>query len=361
MTTEDIISQIPIKKIKRLLDDPQKSAAAVNLVYVSDSQPGITRLKKGKSFTYLHKGKRLTDINALQRIQQLVIPPAWDKVWICVLPKGHLQVTGVDVRNRKQYKYHTLWNALRNHTKFYRLYQFGLALCNTRLHLEKDLALQGLPLRKVLATAVDLMEQTNIRIGNNAYAKMYGSYGITTLKDRHVTFTGNEIRFAFKGKKGVFHNISLKSKRLAAIVKKCKDIPGKELFQFYDNDGKRHPIDSGMVNDYIREISGGDFTAKDFRTWAGTVQALLAFKHLGFSETITETRKNIVAALDIVSGLLGNTRTVCKKYYVHPAIISLYESKELETYIGELDVMEKNAGITGFRVEEKVLMKILKQ
>jgi len=225
--------------------------------------------------------------------------------------------------------------------------------------MEKDLALPGLPVEKVLATVVSLMEKTNIRVGNCSYEKIYGSYGITTFKDKHVKIAGNSLKFAFKGKKGVYHNIKIESKRLAKIVKQCQDIPGKELFQYYDENHERRTIDSGMVNDYIKTISGGDFTAKDFRTWSGTVQALLAFKDLGFSETQTETKRNIVAALDVVSNLLGNTRTVCKKYYVHPLIISLYESQTLKNYLAQLDKLEEDDNKSDLTKEEKLLMKIL--
>jgi DNA topoisomerase I len=361
MEEEAIIEQIPKRKIKSLIKDPAKSAEAVNLVYVNDTDAGIRRVKKGSSFEYWFGDKQVTDTEELIRIKSLVLPPAWENVWICKLENGHLQATGIDVRGRKQYKYHPMWNALRNHTKFYRLYQFGLALPSIRIKLEEDLAQTGLPLQKVLATVVSLMERTNIRIGNGTYEKIYGSYGITTLKDKHVKITGSTIKFSFKGKKGVFHDINIKSRRLSAIVKKCQDIPGKELFQFYDEQGNRKPIDSGMVNEYIKSISGGDFTAKDFRTWAGTVQALLAFKELGYSESATGMKKNIVAALDVVSGLLGNTRTVCKKYYVHPMIISLYETQTLDKYLKQLDEMEKDDGKADLTSEEKVLMNILKK
>lgn len=211
-----------------------------------------------------------------------------------------------------------------------------------------------------MATVVSLMERTNIRVGNCTYEKANGSYGITTLKDRHVKIKGTSIKFAFKGKKGVYHDIDIKSRRLANIVKQCQDIPGKELFQYYDDKGDRRSIDSGMVNEYIKSMSGGDFTAKDLRTWSGTVQALLAFKELGVSETATQTKRNIVAALDMVSHALGNTRTVCKKYYVHPLIIGLYETKSLEKYLKQLDELEADDNKTGLTKEEQVLMKILK-
>lgn len=214
-------------------------------------------------------------------------------------------------------------------------------------------------MEKVLATVVSLMERTNIRVGNCFYEKLYGSFGLTTFKDKHVTINGHQLKFSFKGKKGVCHDISIKSKRLANIVKKCRDIPGKELFQYIDEKGEHRSIDSGMVNEYIKRISGSDFTAKDFRTWAGTVQSLLAFKELGYSETLAESKKKIVAALDIVSNLLGNTRTVCKKYYVHPLIISLYENGSLGKYTEELDNIEKFDNTADLTVEEKLLMKIL--
>jgi len=228
-----------------------------------------------------------------------------------------------------------------------------------RLQLEKDISLQGLPLEKVLATVVSLMERTNIRVGNGFYEKLYGSFGLTTLKDKHVTINGQKMNFAFKGKKGVMHDVDIKSNKLAKIVQKCKDIPGKELFQYYDQNQQARSIDSGMVNDYIKRISGGDFTAKDFRTWAGSVQALLAFRDLGFSETKTESKKKIVEALDTVAKHLGNTRTVCKKYYVHPVILSLYEDQSLKKYTDQLDSIEHDDNKSDLTTEEKILMKIL--
>jgi DNA topoisomerase I len=357
--TEEEIAKISPKKIAKFANDPVKTAAAINLIYVSDTEPGIERIKTGKNFKYQLKANALKDKEALDRIKSLVIPPAWQNVWICALPDGHLQVTGVDVKNRKQYRYHSLWNSIRNQTKFYRLYQFGKALPAIRLQLEKDLAMPGLPLQKVLATVVSLMERTHIRIGNNFYEKLYGSFGLTTLKDKHVNIQGTSIKFNFKGKKGVYHDINIKSKKLANIVKQCRDIPGKELFQYYDEQGEHKSIDSGMVNQYIQNIAGSDFTAKDFRTWAGTVQAFMAFKEIGFHETVTETKKKVVEVLDIVSKELGNTRTVCKKYYVHPTIISMYENKSLEKYITELDAIEKNDNKSDLTSEEKIVMKIL--
>jgi len=203
------------------------------------------------------------------------------------------------------------------------------------------------------------MEQTNIRVGNNFYEKLYGSFGLTTLKDKHVQISGSNLKFSFVGKKGVPHNISIKNKKLSKIVQQCRDIPGKELFQYFDEQGERHSIDSGMVNEYIRKISGADFTAKDFRTWAGTIRAFLALKAMGCCETQTETKKRIVEALDIVSNHLGNTRTVCKKYYVHPLILSLYENRKIEKYIAELDEIMKDDNKADLTAEEKIVMKIL--
>ncbi|MEJ7610135.1 MAG: DNA topoisomerase IB [Ferruginibacter sp.] len=351
--------KLPKKKMEKILHDPEKTAKAINLVYVQDTVPGIVRRKKGKSFLYEEGEKKLTDDARLTRIKSLVIPPAWENVWICALDNGHLQATGTDIKMRKQYRYHPAWNALRNHTKFYRMLSFGKALPAIRLQLEKDLATPDLMQKKVLATVVTLMERTNIRVGNNIYEKLYGSFGLTTLKDKHVEISGGKLKFSFVGKKGIQHDITLKNKKLAAIVQKCRDIPGKELFQYYHKDGTRHSVDSGMVNDYIKEISGSEFTAKDFRTWSGTVNAFLAFKEMGFADTETDTKKNIVQALDKVAEQLGNTRTVCKKYYVHPLIISLYENKSLEKYFSGLDEIEINNGRADLTPEEKMIMKIM--
>ena len=346
--------KITKRKIKAVLHDPVKSADAANLIYVSDSQPGITRVKKGKSFDYLLGRKRIKDEITIMRISSLVIPPAWENVWICTLENGHLQATGLDARKRKQYKYHALWHALRSQAKFYRMQEFGKALPAIRMQVEKDLRLPGLPLKKVLAVVVSLMEQTSIRVGNNMYEKLYGSFGLTTLKDQHVKLSGENMQFSFKGKKGVLQKVSLKSKRLARIVRQCRDIPGKELFQYYDEQGNHKSIDSGMVNQYLKEITGEDFTAKDFRTWSGTVHALQALKEIGPAKNKTALNKNIVAALDRVAEHLGNTRIVCRKYYVHPAVISLYEKNAIGQYFER-----KYSGHACLSTEEKIVLKIL--
>lgn len=355
------IPKLSPAKIAKILKDPEKTAGAVNLVYVTNAESGIVRKKKGNSYIYLHNENEVKDSAQLDRIKKLVIPPAWEDVWICALENGHLQATGIDKLNRKQYRYHAAWNALRNHTKFYRMLHFGHALPAMRLQLEKDLSLPGLQQRKVLATVVSLMERTNIRVGNNVYEKLYGSFGLTTLKDKHVKFKGSSLTFSFKGKKGVMHDIQLNNRKLAKIVLACQEIPGKELFQYYDVEGKRHAIDSGMVNSYIKEISGEDFTAKDFRTWSGTLNALLAFKEIGLAETDAEVKKNIVAALDRVAKNLGNTRTVCKKYYVHPSLVNMYENKTIKRYLDELDEIEVDDNKAGLTAEEKIVMKILEK
>ncbi|MEO8414988.1 MAG: DNA topoisomerase IB [Ginsengibacter sp.] len=357
--TAGVFPKVSKKQLKSIVKNEEKTARAANLVYVTGSEPGIERKTKGKTFQYYYNEEKITDDEELLRIKHLVIPPAWTNVWICKKENGHLQATGYDMKNRKQYRYHAHWNSLRNHTKFYRLLDFGKALPVMRLQLEKDISTPSLSLKKVLAAVVSLMERTHIRVGNSFYEKTYGSYGLTTLKDKHVKFNGHAVSFAFVGKKGVSHKITLKNKKLAGIIKKCRDVPGKELFQFYDDEGNHQSIDSGLVNKYIREISDADFTAKDFRTWAGTVQTFLALKSIGCCETQAETKKRIVEALDIVSEHLGNTRTVCKKYYVHPLILSLYESKKLEKYISELDEVEKNDNKSDLTPEEKIVLKIL--
>lgn len=349
------------KKLRKILSDPEQSAEAVNLRYVSDSEPGIERIKKGKGFSYRLDQKKLKDKKTLARIRSLVIPPAWKNVWICRHENGHLQATGWDQKGRKQYRYHSLWNKFRNETKFLNLYQFGACLPSIRKRILEDLSLCGLNQQKVLATVVSLMQTTCIRIGNAIYEKLNGSFGLTTLKDKHVSIKGQKILFSFKGKKGIFHNISLKNKKLAKIVQACRDIPGKELFQYYDETGERKSIDSGMVNDYIKQISGGNFTAKDFRTWSGTLSALNAFKETGGFETQKEAKQNVVQALDKVAAQLGNTRTVCKKYYVHPVIIDLYQEKRLEKYFDNMENHPCLAEETGLSEEEKILLKILSE
>lgn len=361
----------PVLSHKELLQadrDYELSASAAHLLYVSDTKPGISRVKKGKGYCYLLAGKPVRDKTELQRIRGLVIPPSWTNVWICPSANGHIQATGLDLRRRKQYRYHPLWNSLRNETKFHRLYEFGKELPRLREKMETDLGQKELTREKVLATVLSLMERTYIRVGNNEYERTNGSYGLTTLKNKHVSITGDKLVFSFTGKKGVHHDITLRNQRLARTVSQCRDIPGKELFQYYDAEGSRKSIDSGMVNQYIKDAVAMDFTAKDFRTWAGTLHALHAFASIGEACNATECKKNVAAVLDIVSRQLGNTRTVCKKYYVHPGLIALYEDNKLVRYLKEIEAgagggetgtgAEKKAELSA---EEEVLMKILKQ
>ena len=355
------IVQLSHKEFLKIDRDYSKAAKMADLRYVSDKQPGIQRIKKGQGFVYIYDDKPLTDEAQLERIKKLAIPPAWANVWICPKENGHIQATGFDIRNRKQYRYHELWHTLRNETKFHRMYEFGKLLPSLRLKLEEDFSKKDLTEEKVIATVISLMERTYIRIGNNDYEKLYGSYGLTTLKDKHVKIEGDTIKFSFKGKKGIDHDISLRNRKLAKAVQACRDIPGRELFQYYDSEGNKKSIDSGSVNNYIKEATGGDFTAKDFRTWAGTLNIIRAFKSLGEAPSESDCKKNILAALDEVSKKLGNTRTVCKKYYVHPGIIRLYEENSLNKYLKELDAIEKPDDLSGLTTEEKVLMKILQQ
>jgi DNA topoisomerase I len=360
MNDEEVQIRIKKRKIRSLIYDSKQSAAAVNLVYVNDKQPGISRIRKGSGFIY-KSGDKNVDKETLFRIDSLVIPPAWEQVWVCATADGHLQATGIDTRKRKQYIYHPLWKTLRSQTKFFHLYDFGKALPAIRQKVNTDMSLPGLPLNKVLATIVSLMAYTGIRVGNNEYEKIYGSFGLTTLKDKHVQIKGNDLSFSFKGKKGVFQNIKLKSKRLARIVKQCRDIPGKELFQYYDESGERHGIDSGMVNGYIKSLCDLNFTSKDFRTWAGTVYALEVFCGIGACDNITETKKRITDALDVVARRLGNTRSVCKKYYVHPIIINHFANGTIKSYIDKTGAANAAKTDDMLSLTEMTLMKMLEE
>ena len=344
----------------QLLHDPVETARAARLVYMSDTMPGIHRQRDQSQFRYVDpKGNELDDPAILNRIRTLALPPAWENVWISPKTNGHLQATGIDTKNRKQYRYHPKWNAIRSQTKFFRMVAFGEALPLLRARLAKDLKISELSREKVIAIALSVMEQTLIRVGNAAYEKEYGSYGLTTLKDRHVKLESSQVRFSFKGKKGIYHDITLHDRRLSRLVKACRDIPGKELFQYFDEHGNRHPIDSGMVNEYLHETMGEDFSAKDFRTWAGTVNALRLLVELEPCETEKELKRNVNTILDEVSHKLGNTRTVCRKHYVHPQILEAYECRDLNPYIKQKARFRQtdSHGLDGI---EKLLLKFLK-
>lgn len=314
----------------RPMTEPEEAAEAAGLRYVSDTQPGIARVRHGTGFRYLDRnGQPVTDEATLERIRSLAIPPAYTDVWICSSPRGHIQATGRDARGRKQYRYHPKWREVRDETKFGRMLEFARALPEIRRRIHEDLGRRGLPREKVLAAVVQLLECTAIRVGNDEYARTNRSFGLTTLKDRHVEIEGSRLTFEFNGKGGKRVSVDLTDRRLARIVQRSKDLPGQELFQYVDEEGNRQAVDSGEVNDYIRSVAGDGFTAKDFRTWSGTVAAAIALSEAGVADTVKQTRSNILAAIDRVAEQLNNTRSVCRKYYVHPAVLDAYERGEI--------------------------------
>ncbi len=311
--------------------DPEESAKAAGLRYISDDMPGIRRRKKGKGFTFLDaKGNTMRDAKVLQRIRKLAIPPAWTDVWICPTANGHLQATGRDARGRKQYRYHADWRSVRDETKFSRMIAFGDALPKLRERVEKDLSLRGLPREKVVATVVKLLETTLIRVGNREYARQNGSFGLTTLRDGHVDVDGSTLRFEFRGKSGQDHSVEIKDRRVARIVQQCRDLPGQTLFQYLDGNKERQKITSEDVNAYLKETTGEDFTAKDFRTWGGTVLALSALLQAGMCESEKEANKVVVSTVKQVAGELGNRPAICRKYYIHPVILETFVAGKLE-------------------------------
>jgi DNA topoisomerase-1 len=302
-----------------------KSAQVAGLRYVTDDKPGVRRERCGHGFRYRSsEGRIIRARHTLKRIRSLVIPPAWTDVWICPLDHGHLQATGRDERGRKQHLYHPRWREVRDQTKFDRLMDFARALPGIRQRLRHDLAREGLSREKILATVVRLLEVSLIRVGNEEYARDNQSYGLTTMKNRHARVRGAKIKFHFRGKSGKVHVVEVEDRRIARIVRACQDLPGQELFQFVDDEGQKHDVGSGDVNEYLQEITGRDFTAKDFRTWAGTATAAAELRRLGQAESEVESRKNVVAAVKAAAQSLGNTPAVCRKSYIHPAIIEAY-------------------------------------
>jgi len=341
--------------------DPVESSKLAGLRYVSDEMPGFTRKRRGKSFQYFDTdGKPIRDKEVIARIRSLAIPPAWTGVWICPRANGHLQATGRDAKGRKQSRYHPRWREVRDETKYERMKLFGETLPVVRERVEKDLSLPDLPREKVLATIVRLLETTFIRIGNAEYAKENHSYGLTTLRNKHVDVDGATVRFKFQGKSGKRHVIDLNDRRLARIVKRCLDLPGYELFQYVDDDGTAHSIDSSDVNEYLRAITEQPFTAKDFRTWAGTVLACVALREFEIFESATQAKKNVVEAIKRVAEQLGNTPAVCRKCYVHPAVLECYMSGEL---VKVLEAAEKKVAKNhhALREEEMQLMFLLEK
>jgi DNA topoisomerase I len=341
------------------IDKNYEAAASVaNLVYVTDKDPGIIRIKKRKGFTYVFKDKIIDDPKELERINKLAIPPAWTNVWICKSSNGHIQATGFDVAGRKQYRYHPRWATLQQETKFHRMYEFGKALPALRRQIQKDLLQEGFPESKVIAMVVGLMERTYMRVGNDGYEKLYGSYGLTTLKNKHVNVKGDFVNFSFKGKKGVYQKITLKNKKFARIIRQCKAIPGRELFQYYNSSGELKKVDSGQVNQYIKDHFAHDFTTKDFRTWAGTLMMLQFLKAAAPCEKLSELKKTINEASLDVSKKLGNTVAVCKKYYIHPEITNLYLQNQLARFFVNQDTPKESKH--ALSQDEQLLMKILK-
>nr|WP_321223174.1 DNA topoisomerase IB [uncultured Psychroserpens sp.] len=315
--------------LKKIDSNPEAAIEKLDLVYVNAHQLSIERKRKGERFTYINNGKTISLTNQLERINSLVIPPAWNNVKISELPNGHLQATGRDAKNRKQYRYHPVWNKIKNQTKFFKMAEFGTALIDIRNQVEKDIIQKDWTKTKVLALVIKLMEETHIRIGNEHYAKKNKTYGLTTLRNKHVHLFKDRLKFEFVGKKGKAHSITLRNKKLVNLVSKCEELPGWELFQFYDKFGEKHHIDSTMVNDYLKDITGKSFTAKDFRTWSASV---IFFETLmTYDRPISEKqiKDNLLSAFDATAHALGNTRNVCRKYYVHPIIVSSYENDTL--------------------------------
>ena len=345
-----------------LRPEPQESAKAAGLRYVSDVRPGFRRKRAGKGFTYLDlDGRPIRDSAVRDRIAALVIPPAWTEVWISPHPNGHIQATGRDDRGRKQYRYHPRWRSVRDESKYGRMMAFGRALPGIRKRVDEDLARPGLPKEKVLATVVRLLETTLIRVGNEEYARTNRSFGLTTMRDRHVDIDSTSIRFGFRGKSGVRHAIDLDDRRLARVVKRCRDLPGQELFQYLDDDGRQQAIDSADVNDYLREVAGEEFTAKDFRTWAGTVLAALALREFESFDNKTQAKKNVVRAIERVAERLGNTPTVCRKCYVHPEIIDAYLDGTMLETLKQIADQELSEALHELRPEEAAVLGLLQQ
>ncbi len=337
---------------------PLTAAATAGLRYVRDDQPGIERRRRGDSFTYAGPdGKTIRTAAIRDRIRALAVPPAWTHVWICPDPRGHIQATGRDAKGRKQYRYHAAWRAHRDETKFDRLQAFADVLPLVRRRTNADLEQAGLPRNKVLATIVQLLEKSLIRVGNEEYARHNQSFGLTTLRSRHVRVNGGTLQFQFRGKSGVRHSVSVNDRRLARVVKQCRDLPGQELFQYLDESGEAQVVDSGDINSYLKEITGQDFTAKDFRTWSGTVLAATALREVPPPGTKRETERCVNVAIEAVAGLLGNTPTVCRKSYVHPGVVDAYRDGTMASVASR---KRASARIAGLRADEVALLALLR-
>ena len=341
---------------------PETSAKAAGLRHVCDDGPGITRKVTARSVRYLDpEGKPVRDRADLARIKSLAIPPAWSDVWICPHADGHLQATGRDARGRKQYRYHPSWRCVRDETKFGRMMAFADALPAIRKRVDRDLAQAGLSRTKVLAAVVRLLETTLIRVGNDEYARTNQSFGLTTMRDRHVTIEKGQLRFGFKGKSGVKHDIALGDPRLAKVVRDCRDLPGQELFQYLDDDGKPCDVNSADVNNYLQEAAGHAFTAKDFRTWAGTVLAAMALREFEAFDSEAQAKRNVLRAIEGVSKRLGNTPTVCRKCYIHPEVIESYLDGSMLNTLKQRAEAEIGKNLNTLRSEEAAVLGLLQQ
>ncbi len=346
---------------KPLPKAPELSAKAAHCRYVDDSRPGIARVASGKAFRFVGAdGKTVKGREVLARIKALVIPPAWTKVWICPDEDGHIQATGRDLRGRKQYRYHARFREVREETKYERMMQFAEALPTIRARIDVDLSKPGLAREKVLATVVRLLEITLIRVGNEEYARDNGSFGLTTMRTRHVDITNTSVKFRFRGKSGKEHAVKVHDRRLARVVGRCNDLPGEVLFQYLDEEGERHSVESNDVNDYLHAISGAEFTAKDFRTWAGTVLAAQALKALEAFDTKAAAKKNIVTAVKSVSSRLGNTPSVCRKCYVHPQIFDAYLDGHLGAVLQQRAEEERRDSLATLSSEEAAVLMLLR-
>ena len=344
------------------LADPPAAAKAAGLRYVTDNKPGIRREKEGEGFRYLDaKGEPVEDEATLKRIKALVIPPAWTDVWICPQANGHLQATGRDAKGRKQYRYHAKWRNVRDEVKYERMINFGKALPQIRAEVDRALKLPGLPREKMLATIVYLLEATMMRVGNEEYARTNKSFGLTTLRNRHVKVDGSDVEFRFRGKSGVYHKIHVHDRRLARIIRSTRDLPGQELFQYVDEEGETHSIDSSDVNDYLRAITGEDYTAKDFRTWSGTVLAALALQEFEKFDSETQAKKNVVRAIESVAEKLGNTPSVCRKCYVHPAVLDAYLEGTVLEALRERTEQQLTEDLHALQPEEAAVLAMLQQ
>jgi len=342
--------------------DPRDAAEGAGLIYVHDDEPGITRRKAGKGWSFRKPdGSAVKDAAEIARIRKLAIPPAYTDVWICPDPRGHIQATGRDVKGRKQYRYHQAFREVRDGAKYEHVTAFAEALPIIRATVKQHMALQGLVRNKVLATVVYLLETTLIRVGNEDYARHNESYGLTTLRGPHVDVHGADLRFEFKGKSNKVWKLKLHDRRVARIVKACHDLPGQQLFQYVDHEGQRHGVTSHDVNEYLREITGRDITAKDFRTWAGTVLAALALSEFGAIDTEAKAKKNVRAAIERVSARLGNTATICRKCYVHPTIVNSYMSGELLLEIKQEVDTELRENLPQLKPEEAAVLALLER